>query len=255
MVDIPLTVIIPNRDRIDPNSKLTQFQMQSFVHQTVKDFKLIVIDGGSKNVEDLKAYFASIEFPKTTFMEHKIVGKWHKTLLNNMAIRKADTPHIMTTDADIFFAPKFFGRILPLLDPNKFIESRTMYWAGGIIKEIYDGVKNPFKDIDACKIGRIKKRTTPGACQCASKILWEKVRGYDERYLGWGSEDVDLWRRMCLVSKSVWVGESMEDIMLFHQPHDKFDPVEDMKDQYRNLNFYNNIKTHEANPDGWGGIN
>jgi len=257
MSEPKITLIIPNRDRMSSvENSLTQYQMKSLANQTCKNFKFTVIDGGSKNIDELKQYFSSLKFPNIDLLEHNLVGKFHKSLLNNIAIRKATTPYIMTSDADIFFAPKFFETLIPLLSEEKFIESRTMYWYPSMMQEMYAGRKNPFDDIETCKLGRIKKRTTPGGCQCAHKNLWEKVRGYDERYIGWGSEDVDLWRRMCMANncKAIWLGESIESIMLFHQHHDKIDHAEEMKDQYKNLNYYYNIKSYDANPDGWGGM-
>jgi predicted glycosyltransferase involved in capsule biosynthesis len=160
----------------------------------------------------------------------------------------------MTTDADIFFAKEFFELLINSLDPKNFIESRTMYWKNNIVSQIYNGTLDPFNNLNSCRIGRIKKRTTPGGCQCGHISMWKKVRGYDERYLGWGSEDVDLLARISRAGYGVkWLGEDRESIMVFHQPHDKIDHEEDMRDQNINLGYYRNITTYEANPNGWGG--
>lgn len=255
MINLPLTVIIPNRDRMSPSLKGTDFLFESLKRQTVNNFKILVMDGGSSNFSELKEWLISKQIPNLSILQKVMVGKFHKTLLNNTAIRLCDTEYIMTTDADMFFASKFFETLMKHLSPDMFIESRTMYWKPTTANLIYSGKLNPFDDLESCKIGRIKKRTTSGGCQCGHKSIWNKIRGYDERYMGWGSEDTDLTSRISKAGFQIrWLGESLESIMLFHQPHDKINPTQDMQDQYRNLTYLQNIKTHEANPEGWGGI-
>lgn len=254
-MSIPLTVIIPNRDRMCATSNGTKLFLESIRRQTAHNFKVIIIDGGSENYSEIKEYIDSFNIENISVIQRVIIGKFHKTLLNNIAIRKAETPFIMTTDADIFFAKEFFETLIDGLTPEVFVESRTMYWKNGIANSIYEGRLNPFDDLDSCKIGRIKKRTTPGGCQCGHVDIWNKVRGYDERYLGWGSEDVDLLDRVIKAGYRVkWLGESRDSIMVFHQPHGKIDHEEDLRDQDRNLKFYRNIRTCAANPNSWGDV-
>lgn len=253
-MDIPiLTIIVPNRDRMSPDSKGTEFHLESIKRQTLHNFNYVLIDGGSKNFTELSEYVKSKNIPNLSIMQRVLEGKWHKTLLNNYAIRRTDTSYIMTTDADIFFAKEFVEVLSSYLNPSEFIESRTLYWKDNITSKIYRNELDPFNNLEVCKNGRIKKRTTPGGCQCGHRDIWEKIRGYDERYVGWGSEDVDLLRRVGMAGyKTKWLGENRETIMVFHQPHGKIDYNEDMRDQNRNLGFYNSVKTYEANANGWG---
>lgn len=252
---IPLTIVVPNRNRMCPLSKGTEYFFESLKRQSNTNFKLMIIDGGSTNYGHLRSYVGKFHIPNLHIFQRIIQGKFHKTLLNNIAIRKATTPYVMTTDADILFAKDFVDTVIKNLSPEEFIESRTFYLKPGVTQRIHNGELNPFINLDACKIGRIKKRTTPGGCQCGHKDIWGKVRGYDERYLGWGSEDVDLLARVTKAGYKVkWLGESSESIMVFHQHHSKIDIAEDMRDQNRNLTYYNNIKAYAANPEGWGDI-
>jgi predicted glycosyltransferase involved in capsule biosynthesis len=257
MENCKLTVIIPNRDRMDPKNKSTQFLFKSICCQTNTNFNVTVIDGGSKNFEGLSSFLHKIKTPKIEVVQRVIEGKFHKTILNNVAIRSANTEYVMTTDADIVFMPNFFDKIIGLLSEDEFIESRTCYWNPRQIALIHEGTLDPFgriEDVKKCQnMGRIKKRTTPGGCQCGHINIWNKIHGYDERYVGWGSEDVDLVARVAKAGYKIrWIGESREEIMLFHQSHPKIDHAEEMRDQNRNLGFFHNIKSYVANPDGWG---
>ena len=247
-----LTIAVSNRNRMAPDNKATKLWVSSIENQVNKNFDVIVVDGGSKNYTELKDFLSKHNI---SCIQHIIGEKFHRGLLNNVGVRNAKTPYIMTSDADMFFAPKLFDTIISMLAPNVWIQSRTMYWMPFVVEKIYNGKLNPYKDLDKCKNSRLKKRTTAGGCQGGHISAWNKVRGYDERYIGWGSEDVDLLARVNMARfKIKWLGESLESIMLFHQPHEKPNYNQDMKDQYSNLNYYNNIKHFEANPDGWGGI-
>ena len=248
-----LTLISPNRNRLDFTKPSSQWFIQSIQWQGYKDFSLLIIDGGSDNYEDIKKHIeghnGSIPMK---IMQFKIGKDFHKTLLNNIAIRSCQTDYIATTDVDILFGPKFMACVSELLSPNVMVESRVMYWKEPMAKLVYEGIKNPYNDISGCKVGRIKKRTTPGAIQCMSKQSWEKLRGYDENYIGWGSEDYDLVVRAKMAKiKTKWLGESTESIMAFHQPHAR-DVKSDLAYQEKNKKILDAVKTYQVNPNGWG---
>ena len=248
-----LTIVASNRNRFDLNTPSTKLFLRSLENQTLKDFEIVIADGGSDNIQEIKD-FAKTFSVKMKVAEYKLGEKFERAKMNNVGIRNADTPYILTTDVDMFFAPKFVETIVGNLNPDRFIESRTLYWKKIITQRIYDGVLDPVKDIESCKIGRIKKRTTAGGCQCANIDQWSRVRGFDERYVGWGSEDYDLLTRMVKSrAKVIWLGENRENIMVFHQPHTK-NVRQEMEEQRHNLKLLNNVKEFVVNPNGWGGI-
>lgn len=255
-----LTVVASNRDRLDLNKDITKFFIKSLENQTNKDFEVIIADGGSNNYEELKEYFSSRKIePSIRIVQEPLGEKFERAKLNNVGIRNSTTPYILTTDVDMLFGPNFISDILNLVDPNVFIESRTMYWKPDHINRIYKGELDPFKNLDSCKIGRIKKRTSAGGCQCSHMDQWTKLRGFDENYVGWGSEDYDLLTRMQRSKiKIVWIGESREGINLFHQYHPKPNIVQDLECQNINKKFLAKAMSGnspiEVNPNGWGGI-
>ena len=249
-----LTIAASNRDRFDLKSISTQWFLKSLENQTCKDFEVLIADGGSKNVEEIKDYFSNKDRITMRVAELELGEKFERARLNNVGIRNAETPYIMTTDVDMFFGPKFVETLMEKITPKRFIESRTLYWKYQAAQLIYSGQLDPFVDLESCKIGRIKKRTTAGGCQCAHIDRWSKVRGFDEKYIGWGSEDWDLLTRMKMSgAKVVWLGESREEIMLFHQPHTKNVKLE-LEEQHKNKKLLNKIVDFKVNPNGWGGI-
>ena len=251
-----LTIAASNRDRFDIETNSTKWFIKSLANQTCQDFELIIADGGIKNVEDIER-FASGQPHKFAMrvVRHQLGEKFERSRLNNVGVRNATTPYIMTTDVDMFFAKDFVATLIDNLKPHVFIESRTMYWKTFLVNQIYDESLDPINDLESCKHGRIKKRTTAGGCQCAHIDQWTKVRGFDERYIGWGSEDSDLLARMKQSGARVlWMGESRERIMVFHQPHAKDNVKRELEEQRANKSLLNNIKDYEVNPNGWGGV-
>ena len=96
-------------------------------------------------------------------------------------------------------------------------------------------------------------------CQCGHIDQWNKVGGFDEDFVGWGSEDYDLYTRMQgSRAKIKWLGETVESINLFHQHHEKPDIKGDLECQEANKKILNKSmggkRPYKANPNGWGGI-
>jgi len=250
-----LSVAASNRNRLEINSPITQFFIKSIQWQSFKDFELVIADGGSQNYEEIKKYLENYNgnIPMRV-VQHKIGEQFHRSLLNNVGIRNANSDFVMTTDVDMIFHKDFMMELNYNLGHNNFVESRTLYLKDHIAKKIYSGEIDPHEDWDKCKIGRIKKRTTAGGCQCASIEQWDRLGGFNEEYIGWGSEDQDLYNRVILLGLNVkWMGESIEKIKLLHQPHNRNLRV-DLDAQEINKKRLLKIKSYRVNDGNWGGI-
>lgn len=258
-----LTMTASNRDRFDPNSDATKLFIKSVQWQTYKDFELLIADGGSKNYEEIKDYLENyggdihmriVQFP--------IGEAFERARLNNVGVRNASGEYVMTTDVDMVFGKNFVDTLMGNVGENILVESRTMYLKPAIMNKIYNGELDPYNDICSIKKGRIKKRTTAGGCQCMANKEnkgWNLVNGFDEKgYIGWGSEDADLLTRCKYAGmKIVWMGESLDSIMLFHQHHSKPDVKKDLMHQDRNKKTLAKLqreKYFRVNEEGgWGG--
>jgi hypothetical protein len=252
---LKLTITASNKNRLKRGDKASEWFVKSIQWQTFTDFELLIADGGSDNYEDLQDWLGNYDGPiPMRLVQHKIGDVFLRALLNNVGVRNAKAPYIMTTDVDMLYGPKFVETLVGKLGPNVFVESRTMYLKPKAVALIYNVVADPCTNIDDCKRGRIKKRTTAGGCQCTHIDNWSKVRGFDESYFGWGSEDQDLLRRVQKAGIRVrWMGESKKSIMLFHQPHVRPNVKRDLEHQEENKKRLESITDYAVNPDGWGG--
>jgi len=249
-----LTITASNKNRLQLNHNPSEFFIKSIQWQTYDDFELLIADGGSDNYEELKEYLENYDGKiPMRIVQHKI-DDFSRSFLNNVGIVNAKGEYVGTTDVDMMFGKDFFKVVTDTIGHNVFVESRTMYWKKGFVSKIYKEELDLYEDLEACKKGRIKKRTSCGGFQCTHIDNWRELRGFDQRYKIWGSEDQDVLKRakMCGL-KIKWLGES-NDVMLFHQPHPKPNIKIDLEYQEKNKKFLNNIKTHKANPDGWGGV-
>jgi len=253
-----LTVAASNKNRLILDEPSSIWFLKSIQWQTFTDFELVIADGGSDNYEELKEYFEqSEENIPMRIVQYKIGDTFQRSLLNNVGVRNSNGDYVMTTDVDMLFESTFMETLMGLVDEKHLIESRTLYLKPTMCTKIYSGVVDPSVDWDSCKCGRVKKRTTAGGCQCMHKSGWDKVRGFDEQYMGWGSEDQDLLNRCRRAGlPAIWMGEKPDrsNIKLFHQHHAKIDLRKDLADQAKNKKRLNNIKHYRVNPNGWGGI-
>ena len=256
MTNPSLTITASNKNRLKLDNPASQWFIKSIQWQDFQDFELLIADGGSDNYEELKTYFAEHKGPiKMRIVQHPIGDVFHRALLNNVGIRNALGTYVMTTDVDMLLWKGFTNTLMSNLAPNRIVESRTMYLKDYITKEIYEGKCDPYNDIKCLKRGRLKKITSAGGCQCMHKDTWAKVRGFDESYYGWGSEDWDLYTRAKINGINVvWIGGSVEAIELFHQHHPRPTMKQDLEHQEENKKRLAKISRQAVNPNGWGGI-
>lgn len=260
MSNIELSIVSSNLNRLNPNSDISKLFLRSILWQKNRNIELIITDGGSSNIDEVEAWFKD----QQKDFELKIIktklpqGLFSRGYLNNVGVKRANGKYIMTTDVDIMFSPLMSEKVLSSCRTDLLIEARTLYWRRNFAQQVYAGKVDPEKDILKCSTGhgRVKYRTTAGGCQCMHRDNWFKLRGYDERYKVWGSEDASLILRANLMGlRERWICEERPEIILFHQPHAKTNPKVDLEWQDKNKQFLNNTKTYEANPLGWGEIN
>ena len=217
-----ISIVISNRDRFDIESNSTIWFINSLKNQEFKYFELNIVDGGSKNINQVKKFAQFFNDFQINIIKTKMGDLFERAYLNNVGVRNSNFDYILCTDADMFFAPYFLKDVNNVLNKNNFVESRTMYWRHKMTNMIYKNKIDPFNNLDRLKKGRIKQRTTAGGCQCAHIDVWNKVCGYNEDMKGWGGEDIELLERVMVHGYPVvWLGEDSKTIGLFHQPHKK----------------------------------
>lgn len=142
---------------------------------------------------------------------------WAKTLLYpkqletfalsktiNYAIKRAETEGIIIkTDVDIYFTTEVL----------KYIKSTVKYKQALICK---CANRNGLENAKTAKWENCNKRTKGrGACFAMTKQDWFDFKGYNEKIIGWGGEDCEMYRR---VSSRINLKESIEK-PLYHINH------------------------------------
>ena len=100
--------------------------------------------------------------------------------------------YVMCTDVDILFAPNFLKEVTDTLSQgNRFVVCRCRDLPPDTENTPY--TPEGFSDLH----GRSQYRHLlgTGACQAVRKEWFYDVRGYDEKYIYWGYEDRDMFRR------------------------------------------------------------
>ena len=140
-----------------------------------------------------------------------------------------------------------------------FSESQTAHKPGRpefarMMEKIYSGEIDFYNNIEACRRSRLKKRTSAGGCQCMHIDGFNRLTGFNEAMVGWGSEDVELLKRARLMGqKVIWMGETPDTVNLFHQHHKKDNLKFDLQCQNKNKKIFNSVKDFKVNLNGWGG--
>lgn len=242
---------------MDLNSKSTQFFLASLFWQDNKDVEVVIADGGSDNYKELCDY-ANLHIDlHMRVISHPIGDAFLRALLNNVGVRHSKGEYILATDADMIFRRDFTKVIIQNTSKDCILESRTFHMTQRRTNEIHNGIIDPYANFDDCKIGsRGTGRFTgsPGGCQCMHRDNWDQLRGYNEKYIGWGSEDRDLLKRAKLLGlKEKWTGKIASEGMILHQWHYQ-DMKRDLAFQESNKKILEAVNVARVNQNGWGGI-
>lgn len=256
-----MSLVISNWNRLVWGSFRCKSLVDSVQWQDYKDFELIVADGGSENFEELKYNFESYNGDIPMKVVRYDLKKWNRSLMNNVGIRHAKGDYIVISDSDMIFNKRFMSEISSRASKGVMVEGFSFYLSRAGHKilskgkiDIYNDFKyiispssNPNKKSKIKSFGRYYK--SPGGCQCLHRDIWYYIRGFDERYEGWGYEDYELLRRITrridLPIQVIWTSN-----LILHQPH-KLD-IHKRKTGPANRKL--GSKGMNTNLNGWGGV-
>lgn len=180
-------------------------------------------------------------------IEHPV---FRKGLALNVGIRAAAGDVVMTTDVDILFPSGFFTalRAVPGL-------------AGGGMLATCRTIRIPACPDpvalyrDGSYRGRAMSDMACGGCLAAARYWWDRVRGFDQFYTGWASEDYDVFLRARADGLGiVWMDEILGRPM-GHQWHStprhaSRIAADETERNVRHLKKMEGVVTR--NPAGWG---
>jgi glycosyltransferase involved in cell wall biosynthesis len=240
-----LTIVMGIRNRA---GKRLERCLSSLEAQTFKDFRAILVDYGS-DPEQARITRQIVErFPFCGYVYSETRGyPWNRSRALNIGGKMAASKYIMTTDVDMIF-PSDFLRVMM----DNAGEGKVLYCAP-------DFLEAGFKDWGRLEeyAGKYRRGgvSSKGGCQVIPSKTFHDIRGFDETYPYWGTEDRDMnIRLIALGFKEYWLNDQT---YFFHQWH----PVANsstmnfMPDGLWNLaqiHFYSHISKIVRNQENWG---
>ena len=207
-----LTVLLAYKDR----RKNLEYCLSSINNCDPRPPKVVLVDFGSdqpvRYLEEQYSWLRVIDRINNTSV-------FHKSRALNIGIKKIHTKYICATDVDQIFSNNFFSVVLNTLQlGGKLVMCKTHEVKTALPKWFKKPVT---KDVYNRLLASIPKRKLRGeGCCLGFPTKWaRKVRGWDERYIGYGAEDSDFMLRATLSGLDrVWV---QKQTSLIHLPHEK----------------------------------
>lgn len=243
MVEISVVIGVRNRD------EHLDLCLQSLAEQDLKneEYEVIIVNyGGERATEKLVKSFKKPNF-KYIFSNFK--GVFNESRSKNCGIKKAKGKFVLSTNADIIFSRKCLSSLKKEYNKNpQNIYMLARYELSHIFpvrKKINALLNDPQK---ACREMILGPESAMGDFQLMMKKNWVKLKGYDERMIGWGGMDKDLHDRA--VARGMKVTHLNPDTMhIFHQFHDWRN---DRKPILHNLNVMLQKTNMAYDPLTWG---
>lgn len=204
-----ITILYPFRNRELSRIKCS---LDSLSIQTQQNFKVIFVDYGSKpevavEVEKLVGQYSFVSY-HYLYTEHQ---PWNKAKALNYAIKIVGTEYCFIADVDMIFHPEFTSILQKKCCPNK-----ATYFQVGYLSEEESKKESLFEQYT------IKFYSNEGATGMTlfPVDIIKNIRGYDEFFHFWGSEDTDIHNR--LKKKGLKIEYYNDKIVLLHQWHKNY---------------------------------
>ncbi len=185
----------------------------------------------------------------------------HVALALNAALRRAQGEFLLVSGADTLASQHALQTLLNVLDGTQALPVRVeatlmllpRYQVPWQFVQRQPGLEE-WEHYLFLNTGELnyEKDDTLGVCSGAGglvmhKELWQRTRGIDEKYGGWGFNDIDLGLRISQVCP--WVALSSVGINLYHMEHP---PVDRRVSAVRNENPRDYNRQIEVNRENWG---
>jgi O-antigen biosynthesis protein len=169
--------------------RLVTDAVDSVLNQTFKDLELIVVEGGSSNV-DSRLVVAGLHGPRIRVL---MQGGQHRAGANrNYGISQARGRYVCCLDADDMLAPTYIEKALYLLERHGYDVVSSAMEVVGADHGVIDIMEQP--DLAALLTGN-----NVLTCAVYRRSLWEQAGGYrdvDRSAVGYVYEDWVFWVRL-----------------------------------------------------------
>ncbi len=189
MSNVRLTAVLPVRNR---SGQRLENCLRSLRWQDMPQDQLeILISDFGSTPEHLPSIRKLAKRYNARLVQTHTEEVWNRSKVLNIGVQAALGSIVFCTDVDMIFAPNFLSTALRTYEAHKgqvMVLCRChdlpedvpeQLWS----KEDYPGLHQRAK---------LRQTSGTGACQVASKAFFHHARGYDEKFLYWGAEDVDM---------------------------------------------------------------
>lgn len=254
-----VTILIGIRDRSDHRLTLAlrTIREQTYPAELVR---IMVIDYGSDRSHAARVAEQCAEY-RAEYLRVDGVDRWSRGRCLNIGIRRVTTKYLITSDADILFSRSYIAHAIealrstplavfcaPMLDlPEDSVDDlRAVARSGAPL---------PLDDWKRAGTPRHDWATHPSIVITLA-TYYRMVRGFDEFFELWGSEDVDMLRRLTRLGLDR-LALTSEDAFYLHQWHPKYENLHAARDRTehairRNADHRRRSHSILRNPDGWG---
>ena len=245
-LELSVIVCCRNVDRARLRRCLRSLWQQDFS----ADVELIISDFGS-NAEKREELASLCQEVGARHVYTDARCAWARSLALNIGIQAATKKWVMTTDADMIFAPNFLGMLSCYATA---FGAKTVFYAQPVklspCRLPLDWQAEHFAEF--VKKGRVYGREGKGGCQVAPRELLWRIKGFNENYAVWGCEDEDLYERIGWAGyERIWLrpGYYMHQ---WHLPNIFQSASESNKKEYQQLRDHPRVV---VNGDSWGSEN
>lgn len=248
-----ITIVIGIRNRNDHRLRNALWSIANQNHPKQLT-KIIVVDYGSNEEQLTAAIDLCNKFnAEIIFLT---ASTWNKSKCLNYAIKRANTKFILSTDADVILPLNYISEMIASLKahPLSAIYSRMMDLPDSktdelrLISEM--NLPVPFESLFHDTVARGPGHENAGI-NGTYTAFYQYIRGYDELYEGWGSEDNDLMSRFIRLGLDI-ISISKKASYL-HQWHPKGEGIPYFGESAkRNREYYQHMKSIRRNKSGWG---
>jgi glycosyltransferase involved in cell wall biosynthesis len=175
--------------------------------------------------------------------------RWNKSRALNVGIRASRGHYVLCTDADMIFAPNFLSTLLAAQHTEG--DQAFVLCQSRDLPEALTETPWALQDMPTL-IARshYRERQGTGACQMATRAFFERVRGYDEGYKGWGQEDTDMTFRAARAGLTHrWVEDTTA---MMHQWHPSNRGRWPVQKALNDLRYHLTKRRVTKNPRSWG---
>ena len=251
-----ITVVIGVRNRADYRiaNALRSIREQTYTAELVR---VRVVDYGSEPSSQAAIMNLCGQYD-AEYLPVDEAPVWSRARCLNIGIRRASTTFLMTSDADVMFSRRYLADAIRTLEasPLSVLASSML----DLPRESVEVMKNAARPGGQLTLSRWKGWCSPrfgSPIHYGIALTWTAffhlIRGYDEYYELWGSEDNDLMRRFRYLGLRPQALDSGS--FYLHQWHPKFEGIPDGENApaiSRNLAYFRWNHSIVRNDGDWG---